>query len=142
MATDGPRRFDSRLRVSIAAVAFAGAALALGGALLDGPSAGLSIGAGAALASINLWGLARIIVALLPDHRAGAEAQSRAGWALVAALKLGVLLGAVWLLLRESIVSPLCLLAGFLSLPIGIAIGALVSDRSAPSEDPPSSRHA
>lgn len=142
MPTDGPHRFDARLRISLAAVAVTGAGLALAGAVFDRPSTGLSIGAGAAIATLNLWVLARIIVALLPDHRAGAEAQSRAGWALVATLKLGALLGGIWLLLRGGMISPLCLLAGFLSLPIGIAIGALVSDRSAPSEDPTSSRHA
>lgn len=129
------RRFDARLRTSLVAVVWSGAALTVTSALVAGLWTGLSVGAGAALASVNLWALSRIVVALLPDHRAGADAQSRAGWSIVAALKLGALLTATWLLLRDGLVSPLSLLVGFGSLPIGIAIGALVSDRSARSED-------
>jgi hypothetical protein len=40
-----------------------------------------------------------------------------------------------WLLMRHGIVSPLPMLIGFGALPIGIAIGSLVSDRSAPPEN-------
>lgn len=134
-ARDGRHRFDARLRNSISAVAGSGAALAAAGALLAGAWTGVSIAAGGALAAANLWALSRIVVALLPDHAAGAEAQSRAAWALVAMLKLGALLAGVWLLLRGSLVSPLPMLIGLTALPIGIAIGALVSDRSATSED-------
>ncbi|HXX68814.1 MAG TPA: ATP synthase subunit I [Polyangiaceae bacterium] len=132
-----PHRFDRRLQTSLSTVAWSGAALAMTGALLAGAWTGVSIGAGAALASANFWALSRIVVALLPEDRAGAEAQSRAGWALVAALKLGALLTAVWLLLRGQLVSPLPMLIGLSALPIGIAIGALVSDRSATLKDSP-----
>jgi hypothetical protein len=36
---------------------------------------------------------------------------------------------AVWLLMRHGVVSPLPMMVGFGALPIGIAIGSLVSDR-------------
>lgn len=134
MAAD-QRRFDGRLRTSLSAVAWSGAGLTGTGALVAGVWTGVSIGAGAALATANLWALSRIVVALLPDHSHGARAQSRAAWSLVAMLKLGALLAATWLLLRDNLVSPLPMLVGFASLPIGIAIGALVSDRSAGSEE-------
>jgi hypothetical protein len=97
--------------------------------------AGLSAAVGAALAAGNLWALARVVAALLPSDRPGAEAQSRGGWALAAGLKMFGLVAVVWLLMRRGFVSPLPMLVGFGALPIGIAIGSLVSDRSAPSGD-------
>ena len=127
-----PARFDARLRTSIRAVAVAGAALVLFALALAGPGAAVSVAAGAALAAGNLWLLARIVSSLLPGDRVGAEAQSRAGWALVAVLKMFGLLALAWLLMRHGIVSPLPMLIGFGALPIGIAIGSLVSDRSQP----------
>jgi len=140
MAKMGPRaeaapvRFDARLRTSIRAVAIAGAALALFALAFAGVGAAVSVATGAALAAGNLWLLARIVTALLPDDRAGAEAQSRAGWALVAVLKMLGLLALAWLLMRHGVVSPLPMLIGFGALPIGIAIGSLVSDRTPPPD--------
>jgi hypothetical protein len=45
------------------------------------------------------------------------------------------LLSIVWLLMRHALVAPLPMLVGLLSLPFGIAIGSLVSDRDAVSEE-------
>jgi hypothetical protein len=45
------------------------------------------------------------------------------------------LLAVTWLLMRHGVVSPLPMLVGFGALPIGIAIGSIVSDRGA--EHPP-----
>jgi hypothetical protein len=130
-----PARFDARLRMSLRAVAIAGAGLVLCALVFAGAGAAVSVAAGAGLAAGNLWLLARIVSALLPDDRPGAEAQSRAGWALVAVLKMLGLLALAWLLMRHGIVSPLPMLIGFAALPIGIAIGSLVSDRSPPPPD-------
>jgi hypothetical protein len=127
-----PARFDARLRTSIRAVAIAGAALALLALAFGGLGAAISVAMGAGLATGNLWLLARIVTALLPDEGGGAEAQSRAGWALVAVLKMLALLALAWLLMRHGLVSPLPMLIGFGALPIGIAIGSLVSDRTPP----------
>jgi hypothetical protein len=126
-------RFDTRLRASLRMVLWAAAVLALFGLAFAGVPAGLSVALGGGLAVGNLWILARIVSELLPTDRAGAEAQSRGGWALVAVLKILGLLAVAWLLMRHApaIVSPLPLLVGFAALPIGIAIGSLVSDRSA-----------
>jgi hypothetical protein len=133
---DAPRgRYDGRMRTSIRAVAITGTVLALGAAAFAGIRAGFSVAAGAALAAGNLWLLARIVAELLPSDREGAESQSRAGWALVAVLKMFGLLALAWLLMRHAIVEPLPMLIGFGALPIGIAIGSLVSDRSAPHEN-------
>jgi hypothetical protein len=130
-----PVRFDARLRMSIRAVAITGATLALCALAFAGVGAAVSVAAGAGLAAGNLWLLARIVTSLLPDDRPGAEAQSRAGWALVAVLKMFGLLALAWLLMRHGIVSPLPMLVGFGALPIGIAIGSLVSDRRPPPEN-------
>ncbi len=130
-----PGRFDARLQTSIRAVAVAGLVLTLFGAAFAGVRAGISVALGATLAAGNLWLLARIVTELLPGDSAGAEAQSRAGWALVAVLKMFGLLALAWLLMRHGIVSPLPMLVGFGALPIGIAIGSLVSDRSPPPEN-------
>jgi hypothetical protein len=129
-----PGRFDPRLRTSLATVFVAGSTLALLALAFAGLRVGLSVLVGAGLAAGNLWLLARIVVELLPSDRAGAEAQSRGGWAVVALLKMFGLVALAWLLMRHGIVSPLPMLIGFGALPIGIAIGSLVSDRRPPPE--------
>jgi ATP synthase I chain len=128
-------RSDGRLRTSLAAVAGCGAVLVFGAIAVAGPGTALSVGLGAALAVGNLWALARIVAALLPTDESGADAQSRAAWGVVALLKMVGLLGAAWLLMSSTLVAPLPLLVGFGCLPIGIAIGSLVSDRNAAPED-------
>ncbi len=123
------------MRVAVVSVAAAGGVMALGAAAFVGLGAAISVALGAALAVGNLWVLARIIAALLPTDAVAASAQSRAAWALLAVLKMGALFAVVWLLMRHGVVDPLPMLIGFMSLPIGIAIGSLVSDRSAAPED-------
>jgi ATP synthase I chain len=126
---------DPRLRTAIATVAIVGAALSAAALAFFGPAAALSVTMGGGIAAANLWALARIVAALLPAEPEAAQAQSRGGWALLAALKMFGLVAAVWLLMRHGVVSALPMLVGFGALPIGIAIGSLVSDRSAPRED-------
>jgi hypothetical protein len=130
-----PGRLDWRIGSSLRAMILCGIALALSALALGGSTAALSVAMGAALACANLWVMAKVVSALLPEDAAGAARQSRFAWALVAALKMAVLLGMMWLLMRQGFVSPLATLVGLLSLPIGIAIGSLVSDRSAPFDD-------
>jgi hypothetical protein len=124
-----PGRLDGRMRTSIAAVALVGAGFALLALVVFGMSTAFSVAIGAAIAAANLWALARIIAALLPDDAQSARSQSKAAWALLAVLKMFGLVVAVWLLMRHGVVSPLPMVVGFGSLPIGIAIGSLVSDR-------------
>jgi hypothetical protein len=119
----------------LTAVAAAGAVLALCGAAFAGWWTGFSVGLGAALAVGNLWVLARSVVAILPEEGSAAAAQSRVGWAVVAALKTAALLAISWLLITQKVVAALPMVIGFMALPIGIAIGSLVSDRSAAAED-------
>jgi hypothetical protein len=136
-----PARYDARLRTSLVTVAVSGLVLASFALPSFGAASAFSVAAGAALATGNLWALARIVVELLPDERSGAHAtqhaaKNKAPWVLVALLKMFGLLAVAWLLMRHGVVSPAPMLVGFGSLPIGIAIGTLVSDRGAVSDDP------
>jgi hypothetical protein len=119
-----------RLRTAIRGVALCGAAMSVVALPAFGLRPSLGVALGAAIATANLWALARILPALLPTSREGALAQSRAAWGLLAALKTLGLFAVLWLVLRSGVVPPLAMLAGYGSLPIGIAIGSLVSDRT------------
>jgi len=132
--TDAPRArgLDPRMRRVLGAVAVTGAVLTLGALAFAGVATAFSVAVGAAIAVGNLWIFARVIVALLPADEQGARSQSRAGWGIVAILKLFVLVAVVWLLMRHGVVSPLPMVVGLGSLPIGIALGTLVSDRGRP----------
>jgi hypothetical protein len=127
---------DPRLRTAIATVAVVGAGLSAAAVVVFGLGTALSVAAGAAIAAGNLWALARVVIALLPAEVEAAKRQSRGGWALVAMLKMFGLVAGVWLLMRHGVVSPLPMLVGFGALPIGIAIGSLVSDRGARPQEP------
>lgn len=120
---------DPRIRTTIAAVGASGAVLVLAAAATFGVSTALSVGAGAAIAAANLWALAHVIGALLPGDGDQARAQSRGAWIVVALLKTLGLVAVVWVALVHGVVSPIAMLVGFGALPIGIAIGSLVSDR-------------
>jgi hypothetical protein len=137
--------FDFRLRATLASVAACGAVLTLAALAVFGGRPAVSVGAGAALAAANLWTLARIVTALLPSEAeatatataataARRDGGGRGAWIVVALLKMGALFGAVGLVVRYSLVSPIPMLVGFASLPLGIAIGSLVSDRSVRGE--------
>jgi hypothetical protein len=129
-ASRGP--LDARLRASLVAVALCGAALALGALVVLGPKTAFSVAVGAAIAAGNLWALARIVTALLAANHDDARPSHEGAWSLVALVKMLGLLAVVWLLMRYAAVSPLPMLVGFGALPMGIAIGSLVSDRGAP----------
>jgi hypothetical protein len=126
----GERRLDARLRASLVSVAATGATMALAAGVAFGPRSAMSVGLGAALAAANLWALAHIVASLLPETGEGAQAQSHAAWGLVALIKMVAVLAVAWLLIRCGFVTPMGMLVGLCGLPIGIAIGSLVSDRS------------
>jgi hypothetical protein len=53
-------------------------------------------------------------------------------WGIFAVVKMLVLFGGMWLLMTNGLVAPIPLVVGYGALPIGIAIGSLVSDKAAP----------
>jgi hypothetical protein len=142
-----PARYDARMRVSLVTVALSGGVLAFCALAFLGAPAAFSVAIGAGLATGNLWALARIVAELLPDERSGRQdargggARNTGPWAVVALLKMFALLATAWLLMRHGVASPAPMLVGFGSLPIGIAIGSLVSDRGAAHDDSHDPRH-
>lgn len=116
----------ARVRVAIATVCACGAVVSLVATALWSARAGLSTAVGAALAASNLWLLARIVgVVARPDRPRRA-----AMWQV---LSLGKMLGLIvlaWLLLRSGLAQPLPLGLGYGALPVGIALGSVLSDRA------------
>jgi hypothetical protein len=80
---------------------------------------GLGVAAGGAIAVANLIVLARIVQAFL------GKKGNTAPWAIIAVLKLVLLLGGVWLILKSETVSGLALVLGYMSLPVGAVIASL-----------------
>jgi hypothetical protein len=125
---------DPRLRMALYAVVATGTLFSLIGATKFGSHVGISVAVGAGAAALNLWALAKIIRALMTRG----AAKSVAGWSIAFMLKLVFLVGGLWLLLTWGVVSTLPLAVGYGTLPIGIAIGSLVSDKAGHgSEDDP-----
>jgi hypothetical protein len=122
---------DPRLRASIMAVAGVGATLSAAALAFFGPTTALSVTVGAAVSTANLWALGRIVSALLPSESDAAQTQSRAGWALVALVKMFGLVAVVWLLMKHGVVSPVPMLVGLGALPMGVVVGSLASDAGA-----------
>jgi len=114
------------MHASLAAVGVTGAALALAALALFGVYAAFSVAVGAGLAVANLWALARIVQALLPDGTSGGASGSGA-WAILGVVKMFALFAVVWFLMHQGIVSALPMRVGFGALPVGIASGSLVS---------------
>lgn len=120
------KELDPRLKMAIQVVVATGLLFALVGGTQFGGKVGLSVAVGSSIAASNLYVLARIIDALMSP---GAT-KSVGGWSLAFALKLLFLFGGIWLLLSWQVVSALPLAIGYATLPIGIAIGSLVSDKA------------
>ena len=126
-------RLDPRMRTAIAGVASFGAMFAIGGAVGWGARTGLSVAAGATVAVLNLYGLAKILGALVGGRAEGDEASGM--WGMFAVVKVFALFGGVWLLMTTNLVDPLPLVVGWGALPVGIAIASLMSDRGARQRD-------
>jgi hypothetical protein len=102
------------MRAALWCVAAAGALIAVVAALAFGMRALVGVAIGSALATANLWLVARIVRAfLLPSER-------RLSWGIVTVLKFSGLFAAVYLLYRSGWVDMLALAAGYGSLPLGI----------------------
>ncbi len=125
----GGTPLDSRMRASIVSVAATGLVFTLGAFALAGPGVALSVGIGAAVAAGNLWALARIIAGLMPPDGGEGAPPHQTTFVFLALLKMLGLVGLVWLLMEYGLVSPIPMVVGVGSLPVGIAIGSLVSDR-------------
>jgi hypothetical protein len=124
---EGEGGLDAPMRAAILSVLACGICLAVAGLAFFGARAGLGAAIGGALATANLWVLARMGRALV------ARKGRAAPWGLVAFFKLLALFGGVWLILASGVVSALSLAAGYAALPIGIVLASLFGPR--PPED-------
>jgi hypothetical protein len=123
---DPAPRHDPRLVTAMVTVAALGALMALTAAFVWGARMAFSVGAGAAIATSNLYFLSRIVGAMV---RGGAGVGA---WAVLAVLKMMILFGGILLLMTRGLVDPIGLVVGYAALPIGIAIGSIVSDKADP----------
>lgn len=96
-------------------------------ALSGGPRLGLSVLVGGGFCLLNLWLLGRIVAALVKG--AQGEEGASAGWALVAVLKLFLGLALLGVAITLGDLSAGGLGIGIATLPIGIALTAVVCDR-------------
>ncbi len=126
-------RLDDGVRVAMLSVAMTAGVLAAGAAAAFDVRTALGVGVGGVFSLANLWAFARIGEAFL--SRRGAAAP----WTAFAVLKMAGLFGGVWLILRSGIASPLSLLVGYGSLPIGITMGTLFGPKPADDVNEPES---
>ncbi len=117
---------DGRFVTAMVAVASLGALMAVTAAFTWGARMAFSVGTGATIAGSNLYVLSRIVGAMV---RGGSGAGA---WGISAFTKMLVLFGGIWLLMTRGLVDPMGLVVGYGALPIGIAIGSIVSDKASP----------
>jgi hypothetical protein len=147
------RKLDPAMLTALAGVGSFGLLFTLGAAIVGDGWTALSVGIGAAIAAANLFVLAQIVAAMVAatsESSGGADGAgpdkgekdarpadadpapgSTAGvWGIFAVVKMLVLFAGMWLLMTKGVVAPIPLVVGYGSLPIGIAIGSLVSDKT------------
>jgi len=121
-------KLDGPMRAALIGVVGAAVLLSLGALAAAGGRFALGVAIGGALAPLNLWVFAQVGEAFL--SRKGRTAP----WAAIAVVKLIVLMGGVWLILRSGIASGLSLALGYAALPMGITVGTLFGPKP-PDDD-------
>jgi len=129
---------DQAFRRAFYTVGACGGALTAGAAILRDGSTAVSVVTGAAIGLSNLYVLAKIVAAVAVPHRDARE-NGAFVWGVIALGKLMILCGIMWLLMTRRLVDPIPLVLGYGSLPMGIAIGGVVSDKTdpGPPREPP-----
>jgi hypothetical protein len=122
---------DAPMRAAIISVLGCGLCFAVAGFAFFGARAGLGVLIGAVLATLNLWVFARVAQAFV--SRKGGTTP----WAVVALLKLILLFGGVWLILKSGVVSGVSLAAGYAALPFGVTFASLFGPRLSDADLPP-----
>ena len=127
---DGPAGVgDAPMRSAIVSVFVTGLCFGIAGFAVAGVRAGLGVTIGGLLAGLNLLVFARVGEAFV------ARRGNAAPWGVVALLKMGLLFGGVWLILKNGYFSPLALIAGYAALPVGITIGSLFGPKPPETDD-------
>ncbi len=112
------------------AVGLSGALMTVTAAFVWGTRMGVSVAAGSTIAASNLYVLTRIVHAMIDGNPDGSRGSSAGAWGVIAVGKMILLFGGIWWVMTRALVDPIGLLVGYGSLPIGIAIGAIVSDKT------------
>ena len=121
------KSLPNRVRYGILATAGTGAVFTAIAVFVSGMRAASSVAIGAALATGNLYLLARVV------KRRAQPGES--GFGFFVLLKMAALLFAAFLILKFGLADPLPFIAGCAALPVGLVIGTLASDRLLPPED-------
>lgn len=121
---------DGALRLTTAAVGVLALIIAVIGLAAFGGRAALGIGIGGGIAVANLVVFVLVVRGVLAGGQGGRL------WVLVGILKIFILFGGVWWLLRSGVVSPLALVCGYGALPLGIALGGAIGPRIPPAGEP------
>lgn len=120
------RRADATFRACLLAVSGTAILFSLGAFVRAGHEAALSTMLGGAAAVLNLMAMRRILEGVIGGAADGDLGKGRT-FSSLAVLKLFGLLVGVSLLLTKGIARPLPFVFGYLALPLGIVIGALLA---------------
>jgi len=119
---------DQGLRAAIWAVAISGALLTLVSPFVLGRGGIIGVALGAAIATLNLWSLGRIVRAFM--NGAGLP------WVLLGALKLVGLVALLALVLQLGFTTVVPLAFGYGALPLGIVFAQLSAARPRSATSP------
>jgi|GEM_PF-3351772 len=122
----GTRTYD--VMVGGAAFAFTALAVVLWGAGREA----LATGLGGSLAVLNWLGVRWLGARLLGGARPGQSGRRKALLAVLFGLKFGVLIGAVWVLIRRAGLDPAALALGYSALVAGLLGAAFLGAREHP----------
>jgi hypothetical protein len=114
---------DAPMRAAIMSVFFCGLSFAVLALAFVGARAGLGVALGGLIATANLWVFARVGQAFV------AQKGHAAPWGVIAVLKMVLLFGGIWLLMKSGLVPWLSLAAGYAALPFGITIASFFGPR-------------
>ncbi len=119
---------DAPMRAAIMSVFFCALIFSVIGFAVFGPKNGLGVLLGGLIAAANLWVFAKVGQAFV-SRRGNA-----APWAVIAVLKMVLLFGGVWLLVRSGLVNGLSLAAGYSAMPFGITFASLFGPKPSESD--------
>ena len=128
---EGQPQSDAPMRAAILTVAGCGVLFGVLAFAFVDVRTGIGALIGGALATLNLWVFARVGQAFL--SRKG----NTTPWGVVAVLKLVVLFGGVWLIIKSGLVSGLSLAAGYAALPFGVTLASLFGPKPTEGDLPP-----
>jgi hypothetical protein len=122
---------DAPMRAAILSVAGCGALFGVLAFAFVDVNTGIGVLCGGAIATVNLIVFARVGQAFL------ARKGNTTPWGVVAVLKLVLLFGGVWIILKSGLVSGLSLAAGYAALPFGVTFASLFGPKPTDGDVPP-----